>query len=62
MMSALEGGGGHGEAHRVGKVVLFFSKNQIQMRTRGEGVKKSEIFLAIISGRSLGVWSSHQSS
>ena len=43
MMSGSEGGGGDGKAD-VGRLREFYSLNQIQMRTRGEGVTKSQNF------------------
>ena len=51
MMSASEGG--HGKADIVREVARIFSINQFQMRARGEGVKKSEILVDIISRSSL---------
>ena len=41
MMSASEGGGGHGKADVV-REDEFFSINQIQIQPRGKGVKNSE--------------------
>ena len=45
--------GNNGKVDVVRAVACIFSMNQIQMQTRGEGVKKSENFTDIISGRSL---------
>ena len=44
MMSASEGGGGHGKADVVREVEKFYSINQIQMQKRGRGSKNLKIF------------------
>ena len=53
MMSASEGEGAHGKADAIRELRPFYCINQVQMRKRGEGVKKSEIFVDIINGSSL---------
>ena len=53
MMSASEGGGGHGKTDVEGGLREFYRIKQIQMRTRGEGIKKSKHLVNIISGSSL---------
>ena len=53
MISAPVGGGGVMEKWIQGRKLHEFSViNQIQMRTRGEGVRKSDNFADIVSGSS----------
>ena len=50
MISASEGERGHGKADVVWRLHEFCSINQFQMRTKGEGVKKSKNVADVING------------